>query len=158
MADQSGKKIDKAGMTFGKVDLTDTLLQHFWTSFLVPLQLNPSRPFGQLSVRLSGPKPDPFIDLPLPPPFPEKDGRRPVRVEAGDHMRLYVDAKYALKLRTWLRGVEVERRHLISNVPGMDMSDAKASDKAEGLEDIIKPFSKVRLALVDMLGEVLIVA
>lgn len=31
----------------------------------------------------------------------------PVRVEAGDHIRVYCNAKHALALRTWLYGIEV---------------------------------------------------
>ena len=72
-------------------------------------------------------------------------------------MRLYVDAKYALKLRTWLRGVEVEARHLGSYSPGA-VADAMLSKGDDGMDEIIKPFSKVRLALVGLSGEVLIVA
>lgn len=51
-----------------------------------------------------------------PPPRP------PVRVEAGDHLRLYCDAADALSLRTWLNGVEVDRS-VISNM-GNQAGDA----------------------------------
>jgi hypothetical protein len=64
---------------------------------------------------------------------------RPVRVEAGDHMRVYCDAKEALSLRTWLHGIHV---------------DGQAGNGEKGR----RLFDKVRLCLIGEKGEVLIVA
>ncbi|KAL7422629.1 hypothetical protein Q5752_001920 [Cryptotrichosporon argae] len=145
--------------------------------------------YGPLHIVASGPKPDPWIDLPPPPPLaahertsstfrtrvqpaPPKTTKRPpgppapsqlpsltsisdtgpvppvgatgdalgpVRPEAGDHVRIYVDADRALSLRTWLHWLEL--------VP-----DAGAG--ASGC----KVFARARLALVGTRGEVLVVA
>jgi hypothetical protein len=67
---------------------------------------------------------------------------RPVRVEAGDHMRIYCDAKEALSLRTWLHGIHVEGQ------PGQGGNGEKGR----------RLFDKVRLCLIGEKGEVLIVA
>jgi hypothetical protein len=67
---------------------------------------------------------------------------RPVRVEAGDHMRIYCDAKEALSLRTWLHGIHV---------------DGQAGQAGNG-EKGRRLFDKVRLCLIGEKGEVLIVA
>jgi hypothetical protein len=146
-----------------------SLLDHFVQSFLLPLRR--SRAYG-ISIVFSGPKPDPFIAL-IPPAkllahvhvglsstkpngTPEQDvpldkssnsdSSRPVRVEAGDHMRVYCDAKDALSLRTWLHGVHVDAK--ATGQPG----DAGTGGKGRRL------FDKVRLCLIGERGEVLIVA
>ena len=66
----------------------------------------------------------------------------PVRVEAGDHMRIYCDVKEALSLRTWLHGIHVDGQ----------AGQAGNGDKGRRL------FDKVRLCLIGEKGEVLIVA
>lgn len=126
------------------------LLDHFVQSFLLPLRK--SRLYA-LSLTFSGPKPDPFIALPAPPPLashqhtvryiPASPARptSPVRAEAGDHMRVYCDAREALSLRTWLHGVAVDPRSL----------DGEAGKS-------YRLFDKVRLVLMGERGEVLIVA
>ncbi len=117
------------------------------SSFLIPLHQRDDQPFGAISIRLSGPKPDPFIAFTPPPPLvshqhtpPGKQGTTPARVDAGDHVRVYCDARYALGLRTWLYGIEVDRA-VIKAGTGM-----------------FRPFDKVRLVLAGERGEVLIVA
>ena len=67
---------------------------------------------------------------------------RPVRVEAGDHMRIYCDAKEALSLRTWLHGIHVDGQ----------FGQGGNGEKGRRL------FDKVRLCLIGEKGEVLIVA
>ena len=67
---------------------------------------------------------------------------KPVRVEAGDHMRIYCDAKEALSLRTWLHGIHVDGQ------PGQGANGEKGR----------RLFDKVRLCLIGEKGEVLIVA
>jgi len=67
---------------------------------------------------------------------------RPVRVEAGDHMRIYCDAKEALSLRTWLHGIHFDGQ------PGQGGTGEKGR----------RLFDKVRLCLIGEKGEVLIVA
>lgn len=148
---------------------TTSLLNHFIQSFLLPLRR--SRIYG-ISMVFSGPKPDPFIALLPPPQLVEHAHRlkskgnvmvevqkenmtanpstaenattphRPVRVEAGDHMRIYCDTREALSLRTWLHGIHVDSQ------PGQ----AGNGDKGRRL------FDKVRLCLIGEKGEVLIVA
>ena len=137
---------------------TPDLLRHFMTSFLIPLHARQDLPFGSLSIRLSGPKPDPFINLspPIPlsihqhlPPRPPEFGddrittrseARPIRPETGDHIRVYCDAKHALALRTWFHGVSIDR-----------------SSIGEG-EGVLRLFQRTRLVLVGPRGEALIVA
>ena len=134
---------------------TPELLDHFVKSFLLPLRQ--SRTFS-LSLTFSGPKPDPFIDLPPPAPLPRhlnspkpgkidatRDHVIPVRPEAGDHLRIYCDAREALSLRTWLNGVALD-----SNILGETGAVVGAKPW--------KLFDKVRLCLVGELGEVLIIA
>ena len=140
---------------------TPELLNHFVKSFLLPLRQ--SRLFS-LSVAFSGPKPDPFIDLPTPGPLTrhlyapksksnsdatkQDDHPTPVRPEAGDHMRVYCDAKEALGLRTWLNGVAVD-----PTIVG------PAGQPGGGVESRPwKLFDKVRLCLVGERGEVLMIA
>jgi len=148
---------------------TASLLDHFIQSFLLPLRR--SRVYG-LSIVFSAPKPDPFIALLPPPQLIEhahsmKPGSnrkaeiekenattgvppleehsasgRPVRVEAGDHMRIYCDAREALSLRTWLHGIHVDGQ------PGQGGNGEKGR----------RLFDKVRLCLIGEKGEVLIVA
>jgi len=65
---------------------------------------------------------------------------RPVRVETGDHIRVYCNAKHALALRTWFHGIEVDRGSIQSG------------------EGILKLFHRVRLVLVGERGEALVVA
>ncbi|RSH82175.1 hypothetical protein EHS25_006108 [Saitozyma podzolica] len=48
----------------------------------------------------------------------------PVRVEAGDHIRVYCNAKHALALRTWLYGIEV----------GSEVLDAGVDSAQSGIE------------------------
>jgi len=146
------------------------LLHHFIQSFLLPLRR--SRVYG-ISLVFSGPKPDPYIAL-IPPakllkhahidssPL-ERNGvlaqdvmldkspngsspSQPVRVEAGDHMRVYCDAKDALSLRTWLHGVHVDAK-----------ATGQAGDAGHGGNGR-RLFDKVRLCLIGEKGEVLIVA
>ena len=126
---------------------TPELLRHFLSSFLLPLYHRQDQPFGPISIRLSGPKPDPFIALNPPQPLMThqrlphgKEGMTPMRVETGDHIRVYCDAKCILSIRTWFHGVEVDR----------------AAVKAG--EGTLKLFNKIRLVLVGERGEALIVA
>lgn len=115
---------------------TEELLMAFLETFLHPLYMDESQPFGAISYAFSGPKPDPFIDLPPARPLDSHDtasiphishaskdrdpgeataksagmsegGRTPVRPEAGDHLRIYCDASHALALRTWLHNVRI---------------------------------------------------
>lgn len=147
-----------------------SLLDHFIQSFLLPLRR--SRVYG-ISIVFSGPKPDSFIAL-IPPATLLKHDHidssplkrngvlaqdvildkisngsspsQPVRVEAGDHMRVYCDAKDALSLRTWLHGVHVD-----AETTGQ-AGDAGLGGKGRRL------FDRVRLCLIGEKGEVLIVA
>jgi hypothetical protein len=155
------------------ISWTGPLLNHFVQSFLVPLRQ--SRLFG-LSIAFSGPKPDPFIALiPAAPlrkhlnagkPHLKDDNEmkhgidntassavhetqrssRPVRVEAGDHVRVYCDASEALSLRTWLHGIHV------------DLDGEAAAGAASKSSKGRRLFDKVRLCLIGQRGEVLIVA
>jgi len=126
---------------------TPELLRHIMISFLIPLIQRPDQPFGPLSIRLSGSKPDPFLAL-IPPRAlvthehlpPDKQGQTPVRVETGDHIRVYCNIKSSLALRTWLHGIEVDR------------SAIKAG------AGVFRPFNRVRLVLVGGRGECLTVA
>lgn len=112
----------------------------------------------------SGPKPDPFINLPSPGPLTrhlyaskskskskatkQGDQPTPVRPEAGDHMRIYCDAKEALSLRTWLNGVAIDPTII-----------GQAGQAGGGVESKAwKLFDKVRLCLVGERGEVLMIA
>ncbi|GMK54853.1 hypothetical protein CspeluHIS016_0114390 [Cutaneotrichosporon spelunceum] len=94
--------------------------------------------YGALHLAFSGPKPDPYLALQPPPPLdahthvPEGARERvPVRVEAGDHMRIYCDAAVALSLRTWLHWWEADGQ---------------------------RPFDRARFALIGPRSEVLVVA
>ncbi|WRT70503.1 uncharacterized protein IL334_007501 [Kwoniella shivajii] len=161
------------------INWTSTLLLNFIEHYLYPLYMDDNRPFGIISYVFSGPKPDPFIDLPTPPivqshahlPTPingeEKQRERekysqdqmhnsctskPVRAESGDHLRIYCNAKYALELRTWLHNVKI---------PAVSISSKSAVQ--DGLpaineQETMRIFYKTRLTLVGEKGEVLIVA
>jgi len=147
-----------------------SLLDHFIQSFLLPLRR--SRVYG-ISIVFSGPKPDPFIalippkkltghahidstltssngvvkkDVPLDESLNGSNPKQPVRVEAGDHMRVYCDAKDALSLRTWLHGVHVDAK-----------ATGQAGDAGHGAKGR-RLFDKVRFCLIGEKGEVLIVA
>lgn len=153
-------------------------------SSLISLYSDPGSPLGNLSIRLSGPKPDPFIDLaPLPritqhahlPPGVGAGVPIPVRPECGDHIRVYVDAKYSLGLRTWLCNVEVPwdqvGEHAAKDaragaqtqavtqmqIGGGTLQPATRSGKEKG-EKGFRVFNKARLALMGENGEVLVVA
>lgn len=126
---------------------TPNLLETFMRDRFEAVWKDPERPYGPLHLTFSGPKPDPYLALPAPRPLtaheylpPGSRGRAPVRVEAGDHMRIYCDAGRALSLRTWLHWWEVEGRKL-----------------GDG-EERMRPFDKARFALVGPRGEVLVVA
>ncbi|BEI80427.1 hypothetical protein CcaverHIS002_0109560 [Cutaneotrichosporon cavernicola] len=113
------------------------LLHTFLKELFEPAWRDPAR-YGALHLAFSGPKPDPYLAPQPPPPLeahthtPEgARGRVPVRVEAGDHMRIYCDAAFALSLRTWLHWWETDGR---------------------------RPFDRARFALVGPRGEVLVVA
>lgn len=148
-----GTQTSKAAKS-ATVHWSPALLNHFVTSFLLPLRL--SRLYA-LSVTFSGPKPDPFIDLPSPHPLASHahlprplhiasdSSPPPVRPEVGDHLRLYCDAGEALSLRTWLNGVAIDPNAVGS---GDAVREAKS----------YKLFEKVRLCLIGERGEVLIVA
>ncbi|ORY35892.1 hypothetical protein BCR39DRAFT_556019 [Naematelia encephala] len=148
---------------------TSALLRYIWQSFLVPLvSQSPVNAFGHITIRLSGPKPDPFLALLPPPPldrhmyFSGDTATRPERVEAGDHLRIYVDAKKALALRTWLHGIEIPG-NIVRAQKGKEIlvEEGKGSERSErGQEkgDIWRPFHKVRLCLIGEKGEVLVVA
>lgn len=136
---------------------TDALLRHFWEDFVVPLYTDHDFPFGSISVRLSGPKPDPYLNLAPPASLrpwsdissantPARSVTLPVRPEIGDHIRLYCDARYALSLRTWLNSIEIE---LASLSP--ERNDVPFPSP-------YLPFEKIRLVLVGPLGEALTVA
>lgn len=146
---------------------------------------------GALSIRLSGPKPDPFLDLTDPLPLatyqhvPEQlkemgDGLGPVRAECGDHIRVYVDAKYALALRTWLYALEINcetsrkeevgvQRKVSESSGGIGMegtvqsgdvllNDTGKLENGKGKGRGLRVFHKARLALIGEKGEVLVVA
>lgn len=138
------------------------------------LQADPKQPFGPCSIRLSGPKPDPYIALkPAPPLEPtiwssttpvdtahgETQNPRPVRPEIGDHIRIYCDADRALSLRMLLNGIEVEPSIL-------DADDSTGGGRKPSQSVTLKrgrysPFGgsdKIRLVLVGERGEALVVA
>ena len=131
---------------------TPQTLLHFLEAFLLPLHA--STIFDSISIRFSGPKPDPFIALNDPPALSRhrhvlhtlnlshltQEASAPVRPECGDHIRIYLDAAYALGFRSWLNGVELD-----SNVAG----------KGQGQRRV---FEGCRLALIGEQGEVLVVA
>ncbi|WWD20532.1 hypothetical protein CI109_105008 [Kwoniella shandongensis] len=143
---------------------TSELLLRFIATFLHPLYLDPALPFNNVSYAFSGPKPDPFLDLPSPPPLkshlhlppPREDElldmtrMNPVRVEAGDHLRIYCDAKKALALRTWLHNVKIPSSSSTTKKDGQGVD----ADEHES----VRVFYKTRLVLVGERGEVLIVA
>lgn len=134
---------------------TPSLLNHFLQSFLLPLRQ--SRTYS-LSLTFSGPKPDPFIALPSPLPLDhhlhmkksqadgECKGCVPVRPEAGDHLRVYCDAKEALSLRTWLNGIAIDPA--VMGQAGL--GDPKTKPR--------KLFERARLCLIGERGEVLMIA
>ncbi|KAK8850352.1 hypothetical protein IAR55_004270 [Kwoniella newhampshirensis] len=138
---------------------TQDLLLRFIDTFLHPLYLDPSLPFGNISYVFSGPKPDPFLDLPSSHPpkshlhLPTLDRGRnigdiqPVRVEAGDHLRIYCDVRKALALRTWLHNVKIPLGH-----------PSKVGQEGEGRDELVRVFYKTRLALIGERNEVLMVA
>lgn len=162
---------------------TPTTLLLFWQR-LCSVQEDASRMFGGLSVVLSGPKPDPYLDLPLPSTMmsetatrgasgtinpigpkrhrgvlgrvagatstttnvakthtdidvrartadavlnakPHTERHRPVLPECGDHIRIYLEAQYALSFRSWLHAVQLDDPHL----------SAVGQDRAPGTED-----------------------
>ena len=139
---------------------TPALLKHFWKSFIMVLNQDPSRPFGSLSIRLSGPKPDPFLalrpaqSLPRwPPAGADQPATSPERPEMGDHMRIYCDAKWALSLRTWLHAIEIDLDALKTEV-----SENGGKEERHGQIGLYRPFDKARLVLVGERGEALAVA
>jgi hypothetical protein len=116
---------------------TPALLGAFIKERFEPAWRDPAQ-YGGLHLAFSGPKPDPFLALPPPPPLEAhihvpQDARErvPVRIEAGDHMRIYCDAALAMSLRTWLHWWETGGR---------------------------RPFEGARFALIGARGEVLVVA
>ncbi|WVQ95734.1 hypothetical protein IAU59_002833 [Kwoniella sp. CBS 9459] len=185
------------------LEWTSSTLLSFINNFLHPLHLDPTTPLGNISYAFSGPKPDPFLDLPSARPLdqhlvvrsasslPAVDGGdklieedrivpagdtlqpkivtdpntvvRPVRPEAGDHLRIYCDASHALPLRTWLHNV---RLPISMSVLAPDIGRNHETDKGgtealketeKGVEEI-RVFYKTRLTLVGDRGEVLMVA
>ena len=70
-----------------------------------------------------------------------------------------MDAKYALRFRTWLRGIEIEEK--VSPYGKEKVASQGDSEESSILfkEDAwIRPFERARLTLVGMKGEVLVVA
>lgn len=123
---------------------TPALVRHFWTDFVLPLQTDPVLPLGNISLAVSGPKPDPFIALKPPKPLKRHmhAGKAehtleipPVRVEAGDHIRLYCDAKHALRLRTWLYGIEVDMESLVRESRSGTRGEAAAGKAVAAASD-----------------------
>lgn len=117
---------------------TPALLNLFLKTRFEPAWMDTERPYGPLHLTFSGPKPDPYLALRPPQLLTThqhvpwgKEGRAPVRVEAGDHMRIYCDAARAMSFRTWLHWWQVEGE---------------------------RPFDKARFALIGPRGEVLVVA
>ncbi|KLT40267.1 hypothetical protein CC85DRAFT_330055 [Cutaneotrichosporon oleaginosum] len=116
---------------------TPALLNAFLKERFEPAWRDPSQ-YGALHLAFSGPKPDPYLALPPSAPLaahqyvpPHARERTPVRVEVGDHLRIYCDAALALSIRTWLHWWETEGR---------------------------RPFEGARFALIGPRGEVLVVA
>ncbi|OCF34451.1 hypothetical protein I316_03965 [Kwoniella heveanensis BCC8398] len=206
------------------VKWTPSLLLSFLERFLHPLYLDPSMPLGTISYAFSGPKPDPFLDLPTPKPLDrhlvvdlsltsaeeaandqsaqnrqelaraetadEQASRpkarpkittasanqaeagsdvhtvKPVRPEAGDHLRIYCDAAHALQLRTWLhnvriplsggRGVAAAETRPGATTAKVYNGNAAIIDGGESEE--VRVLYKTRLTLVGDRGEVLMVA
>ncbi|WVF68117.1 hypothetical protein IAT40_002880 [Kwoniella sp. CBS 6097] len=64
LSDESSKKIKPA-----PIEWTKSALLSFLENFLHPLYLDPDTPVGHISYAFSGPKPDPFLDLPTPKPL-----------------------------------------------------------------------------------------
>lgn len=151
---------------------TPLLLSHFVQSFLLPLRqsrlyglsvafsgpkpdpfiaLVPPAPLlkhqyagkARLANKPDLKKPAAKGDEGTPAPSVDRTDVRPVRVEAGDHVRLYCDASEALSLRTWLHGVHVD-------IDKAGVAGARAKGR--------RLFDKVRLCLIGQRGEVLIVA
>ena len=84
-------------------------------------------------------------------------------MEAGDHLRIYSDAKYALALGTWLYGIEYDvLRFETKDVERFGEIGERRQDgqggEAKETGKVVKLFEKVRLALVGARQEVLIVA
>lgn len=145
---------------------TPALLRHFWNDFVLPLQKDPVLPLGNISLAVSGPKPDPFIALKTPKPLRrhmhagkaemsssptqpgESAGSAPVRVEAGDHIRLYCDAKHALRLRTWLYGIEVDMMAVERESPGGSDGDVPADKTRPASRSAVGSGGTISMGLV----------
>jgi hypothetical protein len=151
---------------------------------LTALYEHPQQSYGSLSIRTSGPKPDPFLVsdestlLTHHVHIPGPSEIIPVKPECGAHIRLYVDAKHALSLRTWLNCVDIpwkdvgdhgtRHAHEIKLKTGLGPSSSAADgsgviDTQQGSSKAkkgmgLRVFSRVRLALVGERGEVLVVA
>lgn len=106
-------------------------LRQFWTEILHGV-LQQSGNFGPIGLAASGPKPDPFR--------PENED---VAVETGDHIRVYCDLEWALKVRKYLEHVRIH--------DGV-VEDGQAGLRGERL------FKKAVLVLVGVKHEVLLVA
>ncbi|WVR08440.1 hypothetical protein IAU60_005495 [Kwoniella sp. DSM 27419] len=161
------------------IEWTRGLLLTFLETFLRPLYMDDDRPLGSLSYALSGPKPDPFLDLPSAKVLDthvvpsasvatpsdlatglshSRDAKNttavelPVRPDCGDHLRIYCDLKHALALRTWLHSVKI-------TAGPTDDEDGTGHqiDEVEGA-NAVRPLYKTRLTLVGPRGEVLMVA
>lgn len=133
------------------VQWSPRLLKSFVEDKFVPIWKDPTRPYGALHLALSGPKPDPYLNLPPRTPLLEHDhtpghsDRRPVRPEAADHIRLYCDAARAMSVRLWLHWWTV------------DTAELYGGDET-GDDTTIQPFKRARFALVGPRGEMLVVA
>ncbi|WWC92112.1 uncharacterized protein L201_007066 [Kwoniella dendrophila CBS 6074] len=161
---------------------TSNLILTFLESFLDPLYMDEQRPFGALAYSFSGSKPDPFIDLPIPPPIKSHIGydisptigknanktneNMVVQPDSGDHLRIYCNLKYALELRTWLHNIKIPSEDYnnvdidnVENPAARRLDTGNKEITAQGKqEDLIRIFYKTRLTLVGERGEVLVVA
>nr|XP_018259955.1 uncharacterized protein I303_08027 [Kwoniella dejecticola CBS 10117]OBR82113.1 hypothetical protein I303_08027 [Kwoniella dejecticola CBS 10117] len=194
--ERNQREKSKSKSTPSPIEWTSSTLLSFLRNFLHPLYMDAERPFGVLGYAFSGPKPDPFIDLPAPRPLIDhaRYGRLisddkldksenmtrgvdgdvrppPVRPEAGDHLRIYVNAKYALGLRTWLHNIKIPRPEAKPLNQNNDIRPQEAGENGAGNDNGNEEHDgqgeesvpnrilyKTRLTLVGERGEVLIVA
>ncbi|WVO17592.1 hypothetical protein L204_105289 [Cryptococcus depauperatus] len=119
--------------------------------------------FGCSSFAFSGPKPDPFLDLALPPPLtvhqylpsnsPYDVKGQPVRVECGDHLRLYCSAKYALQFKSFLNKVWVPKDFNALVKWQVNKNGCQKNRKGEQQEDNVLDIVSMRVKVERQPGE-----